>query len=98
MLQSSQNMIFDRTILRQIYKASIVGLNLVISTVVGGFLGYLFDVAMAKWIGITTAPWGLFIGALFGIIAGFKDLFMLVKKIDQDSSNNKKDDSSEKDL
>jgi|GEM_PF-3189115 len=91
-------MIFDRTILRQIYKASIVGLNLVISTVVGGFLGYLFDVAMAKWIGITTAPWGLFIGALFGIIAGFKDLFMLVKKIDQDSSNNKKDDSSEKDL
>ena len=83
-------MIFDRTILRQIYKASIVGLNIVISTIVGGFLGYLFDYAMAKWFGITTAPWGLFVGALLGIVAGFKDLVMLAKKIEEDSSKNNK--------
>jgi F0F1-type ATP synthase assembly protein I len=83
-------MIFDRTILRQVYKASIVGLNIVIATVVGGFLGYLFDVAMAKWFGITTAPWGLFVGAILGIIAGFKDLVMLAKKIDEDSSKENK--------
>ena len=83
-------MIFDRTILRQIYKASVVGLNIVISTVVGGFLGYLFDYAMAKWFGITTAPWGLFVGALLGIVSGFKDLFMLTKKIEEDSSKEDK--------
>lgn len=83
-------MIFDRTMLRQIYKASIVGLNIVIATVVGGFLGYLFDLAMEKWFGITTAPWGLFVGAIFGIIAGFKDLVMLAKKIDEDSSKENK--------
>jgi F0F1-type ATP synthase assembly protein I len=94
MLQSSQEMIFDRTILRQVYKASVVGLNIVIATVVGGFLGYLFDYAMAKWFGVTTAPWGLFIGALFGIVSGFKDLFILAKKIEQDTSK-KNNDSSE---
>jgi F0F1-type ATP synthase assembly protein I len=83
-------MIFDRTILRQIYKASIVGLNIVIATIVGGFLGYLFDYAMTKWFGITTAPWGLFVGAIFGIIAGFKDLVMLAKKLEEDSSKENK--------
>ena len=83
-------MIFDKTILRHIYKASIVGLNIVIATIVGGFLGYLFDLAMAKWFGITTAPWGLFVGAILGIISGFKDLVMLAKKIDEDSSKENK--------
>jgi len=83
-------MIFDRTILRQIYKASIVGLNIVIATVVGGFLGYLFDYAMEKWFGLTTAPWGLFVGALLGIVSGFKDLVMLAKKIDEDSTKENK--------
>ena len=76
--------------LRHVYKASIVGLNIVISTIVGGFLGYLFDYAMAKWFGLTTAPWGLFVGAILGIVAGFKDLVMLAKKIDEDSSKENK--------
>jgi F0F1-type ATP synthase assembly protein I len=83
-------MIFDRTMLRHVYKASMVGLNIVISTIVGGFLGYLFDYAMAKWFGLTTAPWGLFVGAILGIVAGFKDLVMLAKKIDEDSSKENK--------
>ena len=83
-------MIFDRTILRQVYKASVVGLNIVIATVVGGVLGYLFDLAMSKWFGVTTAPWGLFVGAILGIISGFKDLFMLTKKIEEDSSKEDK--------
>lgn len=76
--------------LRHVYKASIVGLNIVISTIVGGFLGYLFDYAMAKWFGLTTAPWGLFVGAILGIVAGFKDLVMLAKKIDEESSKENK--------
>ena len=97
MLQFNQEMIFDKTILRQMYRASVVGLNIVIATVVGGFLGFLFDYAMAKLFGITTAPWGLFFGAIFGIIAGFKDLVMLAKKMGNDSSK-KNNDSSKKDL
>jgi F0F1-type ATP synthase assembly protein I len=91
-------MIFDRTILRHVYKASVVGLNIVIATVVGGFFGYLFDLAMAKWLGIKTAPWGLFVGAILGIISGFKDLAMFAKRIEKDSSKEKTNDSSEKDL
>jgi ATP synthase protein I len=79
-------MIFDRSILRHIYKASVVGLNLVISTIVGGLIGYGLDYAMERWFGIKTAPWLLFIFAIFGIIAGFKDLIMMAKKIDNDSS------------
>jgi ATP synthase protein I len=78
--------IFDRSILRQIYKASVVGLNLVISTIVGGLIGYGLDYAMERWFGIKTAPWLLFIFAIFGIIAGFKDLIMMAKKINNDSS------------
>jgi ATP synthase protein I len=78
-------MIFDRSILRQIYKASVVGLNLVISTIVGGLIGYGLDYAMDKWFGVKTEPWLLFIFAILGIIAGFKDLIMMAKKIDNDS-------------
>jgi F0F1-type ATP synthase assembly protein I len=76
--------------LRHLYKASIVGLNIVIATLVGGVLGYFFDYAMAKWFGITTAPWGLFFGAILGIVSGFKDLAMLAKKMDEDSSKEDK--------
>ena len=43
-------------------------------------MGYGLDYAMDKWFGIHTAPWLLFIFLIFGIIAGFKDLFMMAKK------------------
>jgi ATP synthase protein I len=62
-----------------------VGLNLVISTIVGGLMGYGLDYAMERWFGVITAPWLLFIFAIFGIIAGFKDLIMLAKKSDDQS-------------
>ena len=67
---------------KQIAKASVVGLNLVISTIVGGLIGYGLDYAMETWFHIKTAPWLLFIFALFGIIAGFKDLVMMAKKME----------------
>jgi ATP synthase protein I len=67
---------------KQIAKASVVGLNLVISTIVGGLIGYGLDYAMDRWFGIKTAPWLLFIFAIFGIIAGFRDLVMMAKKME----------------
>jgi F0F1-type ATP synthase assembly protein I len=78
-------MIFDKSLLRHVYKASVVGLNLVISTVVGGLIGYGLDYAMDRWFGIKTAPWLLFIFAILGIISGFKDLIMMAKNQDNDS-------------
>ena len=70
---------------REFLHAWSVGLNLVISTVVGGVMGYGLDYAMERWFGVKTAPWLLFVFAIFGIIAGFKDLIMLAKKSDDQS-------------
>ena len=70
---------------REFLRAWAVGLNLVISTVVGGLMGYGLDYAMERWFGVKTAPWLLFTFAIFGIIAGFKDLIMMAKKADDQS-------------
>jgi ATP synthase protein I len=70
---------------REFLRAWAVGLNLVISTIVGGLMGYGFDYAMARWFGVKTAPWLLFIFTIFGIIAGFKDLIMMAKNADDQS-------------
>lgn len=75
----------EKSLFKQLLEASTVGLNLVISTIIGGLIGYGLDYAMERWFGIKTAPWLLFIFAIFGIIAGFKDLIMLAKKSDDQS-------------
>jgi ATP synthase protein I len=81
-------MLFDKSILKQLWRVSTVGLNIVLSTVVGGVMGYFFDMAMDKWFGIKTAPWLLFIFTIIGIIAGFKELFMIAKKTENESKKN----------
>jgi ATP synthase protein I len=83
-LQSKYNMA-EKSLFKQLLEASTVGLNLVTSTIIGGLMGYGLDYAMERWFGVITAPWLLFIFAIFGIIAGFKDLIMLAKKSDDQS-------------
>lgn len=78
----------EKPLFKQLLEASTVGLSLVISTVIGGLMGYGLDYAMERWFGIKTAPWLLFIFVIFGIIAGFKDLIMIARKSD-DQSNKK---------
>jgi F0F1-type ATP synthase assembly protein I len=78
----------EKSIFRQLLEASTVGLNLVISTVIGGFMGYGLDYAMDRWFHVHTYPWLLFIFTIFGIVAGFIDLMKLAKKTD-DQSNKK---------
>ena len=78
----------EKPLFRQLLEASAVGMNLVISTVVGGLIGYGLDYAMEKWFSIKTAPWLLFIFAIVGIIAGFKDLVMMARKSDNESKKN----------
>jgi ATP synthase protein I len=70
----------EKSFFRQLLEASTVGLNLVISTIIGGFIGYLLDKAMDSWFKIHTSPWLLFVFTIFGIIAGFKDLIKMAKR------------------
>ena len=75
----------EKSFFRQLLEASTVGLNLVVSTIVGGLIGYGLDYAMEEWFNTKTAPWLLFTFAIFGIIAGFKDLVMLARKSGNES-------------
>lgn len=75
----------EKPFFRQILEASTAGLNLVISTVIGLAMGIGLDYAMDKWFGVHTAPWLTIIFLIFGIISGFRDLFRMAKKSDNDS-------------
>ncbi len=75
----------EKPLFRQLLEASTVGMNLVISTLIGGLIGYGLDYAMDKWFGVHTAPWLLFIFTIFGIIAGFRDLLKMAKRSDDQS-------------
>ena len=66
----------DRRWLRQVAVLSGVGLTLVISTVLGLWGGHVLD----GWLG--TSPWLTLVGLLFGIAAGFVNLFRAVGVFD----------------
>lgn len=64
----------DYNLWQRIGWASTVGLTLVISTFIGLFIGYNLD----KF--FNTKPWLTIIFLLFGIIAGFLNIFKYIKK------------------
>jgi F0F1-type ATP synthase assembly protein I len=76
----------EKSIFRQLLEASTVGLNLVISTVIGGLMGYGLDYLMDKWFHVHTYPWLLCIFTILGIVGGFIDLLKLAKKSDDQSN------------
>lgn len=49
--------------------AARVGVELVVTTVMGALLGYLLD----SWLG--TRPWIMVVGVLLGAVAGFLNLY-----------------------
>ena len=73
----------DRKLIRMLGVLSTVGLTLVFATVIGLFIGLKLD----AWFG--TSPWLTALFLLFGIIAGFRNIFIYAKR-SQDSF--KKDD------
>lgn len=77
----------DRKLIRMLGVLSTVGLTLVFATVIGLFIGLKLD----QWLG--TSPWfsGLFL--LLGIFAGFRNLFVYVKKSQNDLEHKSKDDT-----
>jgi len=78
----------EKSVFKQLLEASTVGMNLVISTFIGLAMGYGVDYLMGRWLGWNTTPWFTVIFLFVGIIAGFKDLYMMARKTD-DQSNKK---------
>lgn len=64
----------DRSLIRMLGVLSTVGLVLVFATVIGLFIGLKLD----EWLG--TSPWLAAIFLLLGIFAGFRNLFVYVRR------------------
>ena len=75
----------DRKLIRMVGVLSTVGLFMVFATVIGLYVGLKLD----QWLG--TAPWlaGLFL--LLGLVAGFRNLFIHVKKSQETFDEQNKD-------
>jgi len=67
----------DPSAWRALGELSTIGLALVVATVIGLAGGYYLD----RWLG--TSPWLTLIGLLFGIAAGFVNLFRAVKRAEK---------------
>jgi len=63
---------------------STMGLEIGLSVVVGFLIGTWLD----DWIG--TAPWFLLIFGMAGIIAGYRSMFRIVKRMQSDSKTSQK--------
>jgi ATP synthase protein I len=63
---------------RQLFKAlgflSSVGISMVAATLIGLAMGYYLD----KWLG--TSPWMTFIFLGFGIVSGFRNIYILTNR------------------
>lgn len=64
-----------RDYLRLLARVSSMGLSMVIATVLGFGLGYWVD---AKWESL--APWGKLVGLVLGIVAGYRNLYVIWKR------------------
>jgi ATP synthase protein I len=62
--------------------ASSIGISLVVATFMGLGAGYWLD----KQLG--TSPWLLIIGLLIGIAAGFKNIFVIVDRVEKEQKKN----------
>lgn len=68
-----------------IYKAmkySVIGIEMAMSVIVGGFIGYWLDV----WLG--TDPWMMIFWVICGVIAGFRSLYRMSKRIMKEMEQN----------
>lgn len=64
----------EKPLLKQLFEASTVGIQLVLSTFVGFGMGYFLD----KFLG--TSPWLTAIFLILGIIAGFRELLRVARR------------------
>lgn len=59
----------EPSVLKQLARLSTIGISLVAATAIGLLIGYGLD----RWLG--TSPWLTMIFTIFGIVAGFLNLF-----------------------
>lgn len=71
--------LFDRSIVRAFARAGTIGFHMVISTFVGLAMGYGIDHLL------NTSPWFTIIFLILGIIAGFRELGRLAKRLSNGS-------------
>lgn len=64
----------EKPLLKQLFEASTVGIQLVLSTFVGFGMGYFLD----KFLG--TSPWLTIVFLLLGIFAGFRELLRVARR------------------
>ena len=73
-----------RRLLRTLGTLSTVGISVVVAIAIGVFIGLKLD----KWLG--TAPWFFFIFLFFGIVAGFRNIYIMtgreIRRDDTDSN------------
>jgi ATP synthase protein I len=67
----------DRKLLRMVGVLSTVGITMVAATVIGLFIGLKLDKVFG------TSPWLTAFFLLFGLIAGFRNLFQYTKRSQQ---------------
>jgi ATP synthase protein I len=67
--------ITDKSYLNTLSRASAIGLHMVSGIAVGTLIGYFLD----HWLG--TFPWLTGIFMLFGIVAGFKNVYVDTKRL-----------------
>jgi len=77
--------LFDRSLLKSVWRASAVGWFFVLSTAVGYFMGKGVDYALEKWFGWHTKPLFTVVFLLLGIVSGFRELFKIAKSLKNES-------------
>jgi len=71
-----------RGLLRTLGTLSTIGISVVVAIAIGVYIGLQID----KWLG--TAPWFFFIFLFFGIVAGFRNIYIMAgKEIRRDDNN-----------
>ncbi len=63
-----------KSLLKTLGMVSTMGISFAVSIVIGGFIGLKLD----EWLG--TNHWFFFIFLFFGIVAGFRNMFILARK------------------
>lgn len=76
-----------RSIFADMWRASTIGIHLVISTFVGLFIGVMLDSFL------NTKPWMMFIFLMLGIVAGFRDMFRMINKVEDKMTQMKTEDA-----
>jgi F0F1-type ATP synthase assembly protein I len=70
-------------LLKTLGMVSGMGISFVLAIIIGVLMGLQLD----KWFG--TAPWFFFIFLLFGIVAGFRNLYIITKRVIKRDENSK---------